>query len=490
MATIKGFISDTTTGDRVAAKVHVLTSNGRFVHPPDAVLKVGPGTPFFYCDGEFEVKVPVGGVRVLVERGTEYVPLQRDFTVTKLDTVELDLRLERWTNLPQLGWYPGNTHIHYDQNEKQPDKRLRLEGHVHDFSVTVVSVLRRWNLDYASNHYPIGVMNEFSTAHHVVDIGEENRHNKHDDSFGYGHVMFLRLRNIVEPVSRGFLVDNLDPDYPPLCFACDDAREQGGIVLWCHNGQGMEAPVAAALGKLDGFNLFDPFWMDPEYEIWYRLLNCGIALPASTGSDWFVCSNNRVYVQTTQSSSSSSSSSVVSSFDYDRWIDGLKSGRTFITNGPALFLRVNGQEPGATLDVRPGESVEVEAALNGHHRVDRVQVVLNGEVVRTWEFPEGITQGTFRERIVVPSDGWLAARVYSHERDSFLQEIYAHTSPVYFRTGVLNPARAADAHWFIERIDDALDVWISHRFRYANDKQRNEVRELFRRAREVYVGLK
>ena len=86
------------------------------------------------------------------------------------------------------------------------------------------------------------------------------RHAPNSGEFGYGHVMFLRLRNLVQPVSRGMLVDSLDPDYPPLCFACDDAREQGGLVLWCHNGQGMEAPVAAALGKLDGFNLFDPFW--------------------------------------------------------------------------------------------------------------------------------------------------------------------------------------------------------------------------------------
>jgi hypothetical protein len=77
VANVKGIISDATTGERMAAKVHVLTSNGRFVSPPEAVLKVGPDVPFFYCDGEFEVKAPTGGVRVLVERGTEYVPLQR-----------------------------------------------------------------------------------------------------------------------------------------------------------------------------------------------------------------------------------------------------------------------------------------------------------------------------------------------------------------------------------------------------------------------------
>ena len=91
---------------------------------------------------------------------------------------------------------------------------------------------------------------------------------------------------------------NSTPTILPLCFCCDEARDQGGIVIWCHNGRGMEAPIAAALGKLDAFNLFDPFWMDPEYDLWYKLLNCGISLPASTGTDWFVCSNNRVYVNT------------------------------------------------------------------------------------------------------------------------------------------------------------------------------------------------
>jgi hypothetical protein len=479
MAKLVGVIRDAaTTPDPLPAKVQVLTSSGHFAQPADAVLKVGPGHPYFYSDGRFEVAVPVGGVRVRVERGTEYLPLERNLSVDKLDTVELDLPLERWTHLPERGWFPGNTHIHYDEKEKQRDRRLRLEGPVHDFSVTVVSVLRRWDLDYASNHFPIGVLNDYSTAHHLVDIGEENRHNQHSGSFGYGHVMFLRIRNLIQPVSRGMLVDNLDPDYPPLCFACDDAREQGGIVLWCHNGQGMEAPVAAALGKLDGFNLFDPFWMDPEYEIWYRLLNCGFPLPASTGSDWFVCSNNRVYVQTT------------GPFTYDAWIDGLKAGRTFITNGPSLLLQVDGNEPGAVLDRSPGAPVEVQVALDGCAPVHRVELIQNGEVVVQWDRPQGTISELFRTALPAASDGWLAARCFSHTRDSFLQELYAHTSPIYLRTGLSNPFREREAAWFLERLDETIETWIGHRFRYNSDRQRAEVRELFQRGRAVYAGLR
>ncbi|HIE72620.1 MAG TPA: hypothetical protein EYP98_22040, partial [Planctomycetes bacterium] len=55
--------------------------------------------------------------------------------------------------------------------------RLRLDPHVHDLSVTVVSILQRRALPYASNKYPVGFMTDYSTAHHVVDSGEESRHN-------------------------------------------------------------------------------------------------------------------------------------------------------------------------------------------------------------------------------------------------------------------------------------------------------------------------
>jgi hypothetical protein len=80
-------------------------------------------------------------------------------------------------------------------------------------------------------------------------------------------------------------VDDSNPDFPPLVDAYDATRAQGGLVLWCHSGNGMEAPIAAMLGRLDALNLFDPYWMDPEYDLWYALLNCGIRLPAST-VDW------------------------------------------------------------------------------------------------------------------------------------------------------------------------------------------------------------
>ena len=291
--------------------------------------------------------------------------------------------------------------------------------------------------------------------------------------------MFLGIRNLVEPVSRGDLVSDFDPDYPPICHACDDARRQGGMVLWCHNGNGMEAPVAAALGKLDAFNLFDPCWKDLEYDIWYRLLNCGIPLPASTGSDWFICSNNRVYVQTHEE------------FTYENWLQGLQAGQTFITNGPALFLSLDGKQPGGRIEA-PGPVARLAGRIewHSHYPLDRIELIHNGCVAQS-QVPGTASarrHGEWEFDIQVESNGWVAVRTFGKARDSFAQPVYAHTSPVYIGTG-LPAARAPEAAAsFVRAIDHAIDC-VSHNYRFARDEQREEVLHLFNEGRNVYADL-
>ena len=474
MAKLKGIIRDEASGARVPAKVHVLTSSGRFIHPADSILKVGPGDPFFYCDGEFELSVARGAVDIIVERGTEYAPLHQTLYAPVQGVVEVDLLLRRWIDLPQENWYPGNTHIHYDELESRPEERLRLEPEVNDLSTTAISILQRGQIPYASNKFPIGFMIDFSTDHRQVDCGEESRHNSGHG--GYGHVMLLNLRNLVEPASRGDLVSAFDPDYPPLCHACDDARTQGGIVIWCHNGRGLEAPVAAGLGKLDAFNLFDPCWKDVEYDIWYRLLNCGIRLPASTGSDWYVCSNNRVYVQTEDS------------FTYSSWLEGLRAGRTFITNGPALWLEVEGEGPGAQIAVSDRASVVVK--WRSHYPLDRIEVVHDGEVACARELRETAEsrEGAWVVDVNLEGDGWIAARVFGSARDSFRQAVYAHTSPVYLGSGLPVAKVGAAAECFRRGIEESSAL-IERDGRFARDEQREEVLHLFNEGREVYAKL-
>ena len=123
-------IIDSETNEMVPAKAQVISSSGEYVSPKDAIQKVGPGHQFFYSDGSFEVDVTRGTVRITVERGTEYSPRTIDFNVSASGTNVIDIEISRWNDLPEKGWYPGNTHIHYDEKESRPDLRLSLDPRV------------------------------------------------------------------------------------------------------------------------------------------------------------------------------------------------------------------------------------------------------------------------------------------------------------------------------------------------------------------------
>ena len=479
MPKITGEIRDSQSGEIVQARVQVIGPTGEPVAPKDAMWKRGPGEPFFYSDGQFSIDAPRGYSQILIERGTEFTPWRQTVEAGYGKDVTLDIQLERWGDLPERGWHPGNTHIHYDEKETDPDRRLAYDSRVENLRMTAVSVLKRWDLDYATNKYHPGLLNQFSDDHHHVQSGEETRHNHDPDApfkHGYGHVMLLNIRNIVEPVSRGLLIDPFAPDYPPLSYACDDANAQGGLVIWCHNGQGMEAPVAAALGKVHAMNLFDPYWADVEYDLWYHMLNCGIKLPASTGSDWFVSSANRVYAQGQQT------------FTYEEWLEAIRAGRTFITNGPALYLTVGESVPGDTVESKAGRTVPVRIEWQSHYGIDRVEVVMNGSVIATHR-PGKTGPGAFETDVALETDGWIAARVASATRDSFHQPIWAHTSPVYVTgTGKTPATQSASAKFFIDQIDDSME-WVRKKGKFYTDAQRNEVLDLHRAGQDVYRKL-
>ena len=41
--------------------------------------------------------------------------------------------------------------------------------------MTAISVLKRWDLEYATNKFPPGMLNQFTDTHHYVQNGEDGR---------------------------------------------------------------------------------------------------------------------------------------------------------------------------------------------------------------------------------------------------------------------------------------------------------------------------
>ena len=64
----------------------------------------------------FTARLPAGRYTVTAERGKEYRPERREVTVGA-EPVELTLRLRRWIDMAERGWYSGDTHTHRTLDE-------------------------------------------------------------------------------------------------------------------------------------------------------------------------------------------------------------------------------------------------------------------------------------------------------------------------------------------------------------------------------------
>ena len=206
------------------------------------------------------------------------------------------------------------------------------------------------------------------------------------------------------------------------------------------------------------------------------MLDAGIRLSVSTGSDWFISSANRVYADTG------------GDFNYEGWLDALKAGRTFITNGPALTFTVDGKKLGDEIHIKKNQSTLSQVTWNSHYLISKVEIILNGEIVGSKFFSNGSYSGTFETELKPDYDGWLVARVWSTERDSFAQPIFAHTSPIYIVTGLPCPRKSMAASYFNSQIENSLS-WIGSKGKFYTDNQRREIIDLYKEGQQIYKKL-
>ena len=236
-----------------------------------------------------------------------------------------------------------------------------------------ISYLERFKDDatYITNRYPVGDLKQFTATGVLVNNGEEHRHNFASHGQGYGHVMFLNIKELVKPVSLGPGITGAGNDDRPLRPGIDDARKQGGTIIWCHNTFGFEDVSHVLAGRLDALNVFDGTRSGTFEDGYYRYLNIGLRLPISTGTDWFLYDFARVYAK------------VPGKLTVPAWLDALKAGKCQATNGPLLTLSVDGKEIGDVIRLDAARTIKIEVAGVGRHDFQKLQLVQNGHVIAT-----------------------------------------------------------------------------------------------------------
>ena len=220
-----------------------------------------------------------------------------------------------------------------------------------------------------------------STREHILQYGEEFRGS-------LGHVALIGIKRYVLPFTAG--IGNTRTR-SPSSMSLSRWRARAGrhrrlsaslqpAGAAAVRGAGMLIPVDVALGKGDFYDI-GALVSDEiaSAEFYYRLLNCGFRLAATSGTDNFSDvwrdpppGADRAYVQ------------IHGPLSLGSWIDGIKAQRTFGTTGPLVFLEVDGKGPGEEIALpAPTSRAEVKAEAVSIAPLEKLEVIVNGRVAQT-----------------------------------------------------------------------------------------------------------
>jgi len=480
---------DSVGNQPVPARVYLNNADGILQIPAGSIVYQKYREHHFITQGEFGIELSPGSYTLTVERGTEYRPWTASIQLFEGEDRQIDARLERWIALNRLGWYSADLHNHR-KIEEMPALLLAED-------LNLAPTLTDWIWeDKPISRPPQGeaAIRRVDATHAFSVLDKEVERLER----GPGAVDLLALKTVIP-----FGGDRLSPPNDSFCRL---AHEQGGYVdaekiVW------RDGAALAALGHLDFagivHNHFNRQGVELETEVWgmiprekveyrtiagmplwssdvyYRLLNCGLRIAVSAGSASGVKASplgyNRVYAK------------LDGPFTYERWFQALKAGRSFGTNGPMLFLRLNGQEIGSTLRIPPGKArplnVHAEAASNGS--LERLEIIFRGRVLKTIHATNSKGRMVADFEMSPQESGWLAARCFERPAATIR---FAHTSPIYIEVGNKSPVVAADVEYLIEWIDREVEFY-QKETRFRKPEDRNALLSFFGAARRVYADL-
>lgn len=495
---VKVSLRDQNSGAPIHARVHVRDQQGEY-WPPQGHRKtiaegwrediggdvIVGGKTFAYVPPDFVLPLPVGSYVMEIKRGLEYLPKTIEFEVSEGKLPALEIELERWIHMAEQGWYSGDTHTHF----LDPQTAM-AEARGEDLNVINVLASSGGNLITSVHHFT-GAPSVFSDDENIVYIAEETRHDY------LGHTVLLNLKEFVFPFGWGMPHTGVHGgyDYPTMAHQADKAHANGALVAWSHLPHPhAELPIDAALGKVDAVEAMvfgDPMAKHPvrihlgeltpenlsPIDLWYSLLNTGHDMPGlgSTDKMWNsqVSGSVRTYV------------AVDGKFSYQSWVDGIEAGRTFFTSGPMLQFSLDGHQVGDNIAIKHPKRFSFTTRVDSHLPVDRIEIVVNGEVVATKENRGGKGSFEFKGKLKIDGSAWVAARAYSshlfptqaHLTGSG-SPLFAHTSPVYISVDG-QPRTSTKSAAYLLKICDQTIAWAKTQANYHNETQRQEVVALY-----------
>ena len=295
--------------------------------------------------------------------------------------------------------------------------------------------------------------------------------------------------------------------YPTNAAIADLAHAQAALVGYVHPFDQTpdptrdatltnELPVDVALGKIDYYEVVGFSDHRASAGVWHRLLNCGFRPAAAAGTDAMAnfaslrgpVGINRVYVASGYTGGDAVGASDAAARE-QAWLAALKAGRSMATNSALLGFSVDGQLPGAEIEVgRHGAVLHLRGFMRSIVPMDHLEILYNGKPVRSIALRGDRRSADLDERLRVGGPGWILLRAWNDHSQPDIFDIYpyATTNPVFLTTAGTTMHCGADADYFVAWIDRLADAASRHGG-YNSDAERRITLGQIAAARKVYV---
>ncbi|MBT3995135.1 MAG: CehA/McbA family metallohydrolase [Chloroflexi bacterium] len=478
---VHGKIIDSSTGKPTAARVHFRSPDGRYFPPYGHTHEVNDNwfedygadlllgdTPYAYIDGTFQGELPVGDVYVEVSKGFEFEPIRQKINI-KSGQRELEITIDRNSNLRKSGWVTADTHTHFLTPET-----AHLEAAAED--INIINLLAaQWGDLYTNVGDITGEVSGSSSEETIVWVGSENRQHF------MGHISLMGATGSpIFPMSTSGPTEGYigDPTVRAMSEWADEAHEKGGLAIVPHFPFPHSEVIAeVVLGKVDGLEIRDfhvPSMDTFAVHEWYRLMSCGYRVPAVGGTDKMSAGMPVGGVRTYAYIGDRELS-------HDSWSDAVRAGRTYTTSGPLMDFTVEGLRPGDELNLpESGGSVQVTATATCAMPINKLEIVFNGKVIAQAISREGSKTLVIEEQLDLPGSGWIAARAVSDHVAWHVWPVNfaAHTSAVYVKAGATDVFDAALGEYLITTMQGGVE-WLDTLATRADAARHATIRKVF-----------
>lgn len=377
-----------------------------------------------------EMPLPEGRWKVRVLRGIEFTPIEKTVTVNAGQWTRVKLQTKRWTDMPALGWYSGDDHVHAQLQDSEDARKLIDYTRAVDINVANILEMGDVMRTYYSQR---GFGKEFRVRHqnHWLVPGQE------DPRSMLGHAIGLNLQSKVRDLDRYLSND----------WVASEIHQQGGLYGHTHVGPNAcfvhrEMALFTPYGIVDFNSIMQA---DLGTELYYDFLNMGFKMTATAGAD-------TPYGGTIGAVRTYAYTGDPDGFSPDDWFEAVRKGRTFVTNGPMIDLRIENYMPGDEIVLDENKSIEVSARAwggKGWSAPKSLRLIKFGETVREVGTSEpGQTELRVSAELEVGSGFWIAAHAVSQDGSQ------AHTTPIYV-------ARKGLRHWKVGLAEKLIDQQIS-----------------------------